>query len=86
MSELEDHIEEQVNDLLDKFSYENKLTKDEIEERVIVSVYPIGESMKILIITFDGQPIGSVLDMGDYLIATSYNLEVDSGKGNDNRH
>ena len=86
MTELEDHIEEQVNDLLDKFSYENKLTKDEIEERVIVSVFPIGESMKILIIKYDDNPIGSVLDMGDYLIATSYNLEVDSGKGNDNRH
>ena len=86
MTELEDHIEEQVNELLDKFSYENKLTKDEIEERVIVSVYPIGESMKILIIKYGEDPIGSVLDMGDYIIATSYNLEVDSGKGNDNRH
>lgn len=86
MTDLEDHIEEQINELLDKFSYENKLTKDEIEERVIVSVFPIGESMKILIIKYGEDPIGSVLDMGDYLITTSYNLEVDSGKGNDNRH
>ena len=86
MSELEEHIEDQVNDILDKFSYENKLTKQEIEEKVIVSVFPIGESMKILIIKYGEDPISSVLDMGDYLIATSYNLEVDSGKGNDNRH
>lgn len=86
MSELEEHIEDQVNDILDKFFCENKLTKQEIEEKVIVSVFPIGESMKILIIKYDDNPIGSVLDMGDYLIATSYNLEVDSGKGNDNRH
>lgn len=83
---MEEHIEDQINELLDKFSYENKLTKEEIEEKVIVSVYPIGEIMKILIISFNGNPIGSVLDLGDHLIVTSYNLEVNNGKGNDNRH
>lgn len=65
-------VKEIIEDFVNEFAIKKKILKGELDDKVRLVQYPVGDFAQFYVIEFDNEAIGSVLDKGDSCILTTY--------------
>ena len=69
---IRESAKEIIEEFVNNFGLEKKILKGELDDKIRLVQYPIGDDFFLYVIEFDGEAIGSVFEDDDSCIITSY--------------